>query len=101
MDIWTCPTGNRSYLGIVANWCDVDFEIQNSLITLPVIEGQHTGANIAQVAFDIMEDYKISEKSGYFMLDNVTNHDTAVASFHSLLVNKYGLEAAPISPTEH
>ena len=34
------------------------------------------------------------------MLDNVTNNDTAVASFHSLLVNKYGLETAPISPTE-
>ena len=66
MDIWTCPTGNRSYLGIVANWCDVDFKIQNSLIALPVIEGQHTGANIAQVAFDIMEDYKISEKRIFY-----------------------------------
>jgi len=49
MDIWTTPTRNRSYLGIVGNWVDADFEIQNTLVALPAIEGQHTGANIAEV----------------------------------------------------
>ena len=100
MDIWTTPTRDRSYLGIVANWVDADFEIQNTLIALPAIEGQHTGANIAEVMLKVTEDYGISKQSGYYMLDSATNNDTAVASFHSLLVSKYGEEAVAIQPTE-
>jgi len=100
MDIWTTPTRDRSYLGIVGNWVDADFEIQNTLIALPAIEGQHTGTNIAEVTFNVTENYGISKQIGYCMLDSATNNDTALDNFHSLLVSNYGEEAIPIQPTE-
>ena len=78
MDIWTTPSGNRSYLGIVANWCDADFEICNVLIALPPITGQHTGLNIAKLASDVIDTYGIGQKIGYCMLDSASNNDCNV-----------------------
>ena len=75
MDIWTTPSGDRSYLGIVVNWIDSDFNIRNVLIALPPIEGQHTGANIATIAFRVIEEYRFGSKIDYCMFDGVSNND--------------------------
>jgi hypothetical protein len=100
MDIWTTPSGNRSYLAIVANWVDIDFEIRNVLIALPPLEGQHTGANIAAAAFKVIEEYNIGIRVGYYMLDSASNNDTGVEELYSLLVSRYGEEAVLIPSIE-
>ena len=58
MDIWTTPSGDRSYLGIVASWIDIDHKINNILIALPSLIGQHTGVNIAATAMQVIEEYE-------------------------------------------
>lgn len=96
MDIWTTPSGDRCYLGIVANWCDNDDEIRNVLIALPPIEGQHNGENIAAIAFKVIEEYGIGRLVGYCMLDGASNNDTGVTELHALLVANYDEQAIPL-----
>ena len=75
--IWGC-----SYLpvGIIAYWVDSDFNIRDVLIALPPMEGQHTWANIATIAFKVIENYQISGKLGYGMLDSASNNDIIIAA---------------------
>lgn len=95
------PSGDRSYLGIVANWYDIDFEIHIVLIALPEIPGQHTGVNIARITSNVIDDYGICGKAGYFMCDSTSNNDAAMMELHELLINKYGEEMVTIQPAEH
>jgi len=85
LDLWTSPAGNRAYLGVVAHWCDASGEIRAALIGLPEVIGKHSGQNIAKCLFDVVKEYGIGEKIGYFQLDNATNNDTVVAAMDSIL----------------
>ena len=40
------------------------------------VEGQHIGENLAAVLLDIIRDYRIQNRLGYFMGNNVSNNDT-------------------------
>lgn len=53
------------YLAIVAHWIDSEFKMHERLIGFPLIEGNHSGANIASIlidtfkAFDLFSPYKV------------------------------------------
>lgn len=50
-------------------------------IALPQLLGAHSGANMAQVVLTVLKDFGISSsRVGYFMLDNASNNDAAIAS---------------------
>jgi hypothetical protein len=76
-DLWT-SSNNYALLGIVAHWWDVNGTLQSALIALPKLYGAHTGANIGKAIIDTLDLYNITEKLGYFVLDNATSNDTAV-----------------------
>jgi hypothetical protein len=78
LDIWTTPSCNRSYLGIVAHWVDAGFEIRTVLIALPALEDRHTGANIAHRLVEVVDSYGFGFKLGYCMLDSASNNTTAM-----------------------
>ena len=99
IDIWTAPAGNRSYLDVIAHWCDVDYNIQTALIALRPVEGRHSGVNIAGILTDVIETYRIGHKIGYCMGDNASNNTTAVEELQSLLISNFG-EDAGVIPTE-
>ena len=40
--------------------------------------GAHSGENMAQSIITIIEDYKLTDRIGYFMLDNIRSNDTCV-----------------------
>jgi hypothetical protein len=39
---------------------------------------RHTGENIAEAILDVIRDYGIEKKIGYFTVDNATNNDAAL-----------------------
>jgi hypothetical protein len=50
-------------------------------INLPQLTGAHTGERLAEVVTLTLTNYGITaEKLGYFVLDNASNNDTAVAA---------------------
>ena len=74
--------------------------MRNTLIGLPEIEGRHSGVNIAQCLFDVIKEYGISEKIGYFQMDSTSNHTMAVNELHPLLVSNFRDKGDVIKPSE-
>jgi hypothetical protein len=77
-DLWT----SRSLLslcGIVVHFIDSQGKACTFLLSLPELVGSHTGINISECVATIIDDYGISDRIGYFVLDNADNNDTAVA----------------------
>ena len=70
MDIWTTPAGDRSYLDIVASWVNIDHKNNNILIAFPP---QYTDINITATIMEVIEEYGISGRVGYYMVDNASN----------------------------
>lgn len=42
------------------------------------LTGSHSGTNMAEPAFEVIQDYHLIDKIGYFDLDNATNSDTCL-----------------------
>ncbi|RAQ98540.1 ribonuclease h-like protein [Stemphylium lycopersici] len=64
--------------------------VQDFVLGLPELPGQHSGVNIASVVATTLTKFRVNKDSvGYFVLDNAYNNDTAVAS----LADLYGFGA--------
>jgi len=51
---------------------------KNPIFGLRLLEGSHSGFNMAQVVMEIFREYGVEEKLGYIMGDNVTNNASLV-----------------------
>lgn len=76
-DLWTSPN-YFAIIAIVAHYIDRDGARQTKLLALRQLEGEHSGANIAQVVLNVVGEYRIGSWIGYFVLDNVSSNDIAV-----------------------
>ena len=74
---------------------DESNEVHEVLIGLPNLKGNHSGPNIAALAFKVIEEYAIGPKVGFYMLDSATNNDTMIVELHNLLIANYGWESPP------
>jgi hypothetical protein len=64
--------------------------VQDFVLGLPELYGQHSDDNIASVVATTLTNFGVDKDSvRYFMLDNAYNNDTAVAS----LADLYSFEA--------
>ncbi|KAK5996238.1 Putative AC transposase-like protein [Cladobotryum mycophilum] len=75
----------HTLFGITCCYLDPAFHLQKLVLGLPELRDSHTGANIANEIANILDEYDINDKIGYFSLDNASNNDTAMAS----LATKY------------
>lgn len=76
-DLWT--SGNVLALnGIIAHFLDSSTKLQTFLISLPEVDGRHTGENIAEGVAAIITEFGIQNQLGYFMMDNATNNDACM-----------------------
>lgn len=88
-DNWTSTGGKLSLTGICVHMMDVHGVVQDFVLGLPELHGQHSGVNIAGVVAATLTNFGINKESvGYFVLDNAYNNDTAIAS----LADLYGFE---------
>jgi hypothetical protein len=96
---WTTKGGKRSFFGIVAHFANASGVIHNLPIALPQLAGAHTGDAISAVILKTLNNYSITrEKLGYFVLDNATNNNTAVAAIalvHNFKPEHRRLQCAP------
>ena len=76
-DLWTSPN-YYAIITIVAHYIDKNGARQTKLLAMRQLEGEHTGANQAQIVLNIIGEYRFGGKVGYFMLDNASSNDTAV-----------------------
>ena len=76
-DLWTSPN-YRSILGVVGHYLNKKGENVTTLLGLCHLMGAHSGANMAEQVVQIIKDYNLIDKIGYFVLDNATNNDTCL-----------------------
>jgi hypothetical protein len=89
-DGWTTKGGKRGFLGIVAHYVDSHGDLQDLPIALPQLTGTHSGEKMAEVVSQTLWQFSINPCTvGYFVLDNATNNDSAVAA----IAQKMGFDA--------
>ena len=78
-DLWTSGS-NKALLGVVAQFIDASGRSHSLLLGLPELVGTHSGENQAELIIKIIQDYDITAKLGFFVMDNADNNDTALAA---------------------
>lgn len=97
-DLWTSPN-HLALLGIVAHYIDeygqnqsvssnlllVHFECfcsnlftLQTLIAIRQLHGAHSGENQAEVIIQVITEFEIQARVGYFVTDNASNNDSAI-----------------------
>jgi hypothetical protein len=85
-DGWTTKGSKRGFFGVVAYFLDAASVIRDLPINLPQLAGAHTSERIAKVINSTLTTYSITPlKLGYFVLDNATSNNTAVAALARLI----------------
>jgi len=85
-DGWTSPHHTMAILGIIAHFPDPSGRRMNPVIGLRLLEGSHTGANMAEVILEVLQHYGVAEHIGYCVADNASNNDTLVKALGEDLV---------------
>jgi hypothetical protein len=70
-DLWTSPN-YLAVLGVAAHFIDKSGLRRTAVLALREVEGEHSGENIADVLLQVIKDYKITDRVGYFMSDNAS-----------------------------
>lgn len=68
----------HAFFGITAFFRDENDKPCKIVLGVPEVSERHHGYNIGGVILDIIYDYEIDKKVGYFTLDNAENNDTAM-----------------------
>jgi hypothetical protein len=64
---------------------DANGSVNEFILSLPELYGQHSGVNIASVVVTTLTHFRVNKDSvGFFVLNNAYNNDTAVASLADL-----------------
>jgi hypothetical protein len=76
-DLWTSPN-YKAMVAIVGHWTSHEFKVETALLAMKEITGAHKGEFIAPVLHEVVKEFGIDDKLGYFMADNATNNDKAL-----------------------
>jgi len=74
IDLWTSPNA-LAILGIVAHYITADGQLDQSVLALREVAGDHGGLNQATAVIEVIDDYGIASKLGYFQMDNDSKND--------------------------
>lgn len=75
VDLWT--SGNRkSILGIIGHYIGKEGKLKHNVLAVRELQGDHSGENQAAVVADVLVDYEIEYKLGFFVGDNAQSNDT-------------------------
>jgi hypothetical protein len=77
LDMWT-STNHLAILGIIAHYISEDGILQECLLAMRVVDGQHTGENLSQYVLKVIQDYGITSRLGYLQMDNASNNDSLI-----------------------
>lgn len=83
-DLWT-SSNSLPMLAVVGHWTSNSATVTTTLLGLRRLQGQHSGENIAQAILEVINDFEITSRLGYFVLDNASNNDTAVLNLFAFL----------------
>ena len=93
-DLWSSPN-HLSFLGLTGHWIAPDGKACHALLGLRRLYGAHTGENQSKLVFEILQEFDLLTKVGYFTLDNARNNDKALSCL-AILLNNVGVSFDPV-----
>jgi hypothetical protein len=75
VELWSSPN-QLPVLGVTAAYVWEDGTMETSVLALKVVEGAHDGEYLSKYVMDVISEWGIASKLGYFNMDNATNNDT-------------------------
>lgn len=76
-DLWTSPNA-KALMAVVAHYTNRQYRVETRLLALRRLHGDHSGENQAGLLSEVLKDFEITDKIGYFVTDNASNNDNAV-----------------------
>lgn len=76
-DGWRSNNRHALY-GIICYFLNTFGQPEKLVLGLPELAERHSGENIAAHVIEVLKSYNITNKVGYFTLDNASNNDTAM-----------------------
>jgi sulfur relay (sulfurtransferase) DsrF/TusC family protein len=89
--MWTSTT-STPYMVLTAHWIDNDWILQNVIISFQRLSHPHTGEQIKNALFTILQDFSIITKAKTITIDNGANQVLAMDKFSNMLMEDYSIE---------
>jgi sulfur relay (sulfurtransferase) DsrF/TusC family protein len=89
--MWTSTT-STPYMVLTAHWIDNDWILQNVIISFQRLSHPHTGKQIKNALFTILQDFSIITKAKTITIDNGANQVLAMDKFSNMLMEDYSIE---------
>lgn len=86
VDLWSSPN-SLAVLGIIGHYISETGNLEHSVLALKELDGAHTGKNQALSIMEVINEYGIATKVGYFVMDNATNNDTMIQALSTCMYN--------------
>ena len=76
-DLWTSHN-KLALLGLAAHFINEAGKPMTILLSMPRQKGKHSGLVLAETVGDIISEYCLEDKLGYFITDNAYSNDTCL-----------------------
>ena len=85
IDAWS-SSSHTDFLGVVAHFVEKgQAKPHKALLAFREINGPHSGALMAEMVLQVIEEYEISQQVGFFTLDNASNNKTMLKAIGKTL----------------
>lgn len=78
-DLWTSPN-YYAIISVYSHFVDRRGRRSSRLLAFRRLHGSHGGENQASALLDVIDEYRLRRKVGYFMCDNAKSNDKAVSA---------------------
>lgn len=89
VDCWSSSNG-YAFQGVVAHWITDDWQLQTVVLDLSIIEGSHSGANLAESFGNVLTRFEIWSKLLAVTSDNASNMTTFLKKLETLASDNGG-----------
>lgn len=83
IDCWTSPN-QYPFQGVIAKWISNEWELCSTVVDLTILNGKHSGINIATAFWDVLKEFGLLKKLLSITTDNASNMDTMFEEFDKL-----------------
>ena len=63
-------------LAVVGHYTINKIQQHHTLLAMRELQDKHSGENMAEAVLEVLQDFNIYNKVGYFVMDNAPNNDT-------------------------
>ena len=84
LDCWTSPF-RQSFMAVTGYFIDINWEYREILLGFQPLSGSHTGVNLGNVLFELLQKHKIMDRVLTITTDNASNNGTLMDNIQESL----------------